>query len=228
MQRRWRPLLLTLLAMLFLGGCVRAEADLTVSPDGEISGTILFATPLTEASDAGRAASAAAATAIEGRVVPGLRDLSGVSAAAVEREGWYGSELTLTDVPIADLLVNGAPLITQVGEEYVLNLPLDTSAQPDVPVAAADGTRAPGADLSVIRLSIEFPGVIEETNGTVEGSAVTWQTTYDQPLVASATAATTPATFPEWIWKALIWGVGGLVALAIAGLITVGIRSRND
>ena len=228
MQRRWRPLLLTLLAVLFLGGCVRAEADLTVSPKGEVSGTILFATPLSEASDAGRAASAAAASAIETRVVSGLREVDGVSAAAVELEGWYGSELTLTDVAIADLAVNGVPLLTQAGEEYVLNLPIDTSAQPDVPLAAADGTRAPGADTSVIRLSIEFPGVIEETNGTVEGSAVTWQTTYDQPILATATAATTPATFPEWIWKALIWGVGGLIVLAIAGLITVGVRSRND
>lgn len=223
-----------LLALVVLAGCVRTDGDLTVSRGNTVSGTIQILGQLADESEASQQAVVAQVTTIETRALPGLRDLVGVTASAVTPEpGWYGTELVLDDVPLASFVLGGAPLVTRDGDDFLVSGVVDVSAQPDVPAPAAEGEPRPGAPESTVRLALTFPGAVTDVGGSeelavVDGSTVTWTTTYDTPLTLEATASATSSAFPPWIWRALLWGVGALVVLAIAGLVTVGIRSRHD
>ncbi|GMA30118.1 LppM family (lipo)protein [Litorihabitans aurantiacus] len=226
--------LAAVVALVALTGCVRTDADLTVSRANTVTGDILILGQLADESEAAQQAVVGQVTAIETRALPGLRDRTGVTAAAVSPEpGWYGTSLELDAVPITDLALGGTPLITRDGDDFVVSGVIDVSTQSDVPAPAAEGEPRPGAPESTVRVSLTFPGVIEEVRGSaelaeVDGTTVTWTTTYDTPLTLDATASATSSAFPDWIWTGLAWGAGILVALAVAGLITVGIRSRHD
>ena len=223
-----------LLALVVLSGCVRTEGDLTVSRANTVSGTIQVLGQLADESEASQQAVVAQVTTIETRALPGLRDLPGVTASAVTPEaGWYGTELVLDDVPLASFTLGGSPLVTRDGDDFVVAGVVDATVQADVPAPAAEGEPRPGAPESTVRLALTFPGDVTDVGGSeelavVDGSTVTWTTTYDTPLTLDATASATSSAFPPWIWTALIWGVGVLVVLAIAGLITVAVRSRHD
>ncbi|PWD51664.1 hypothetical protein C8046_14445 [Serinibacter arcticus] len=235
MHRRWKQAVVAgALALLTLTGCVRTEADLEVARDDTITGTIQIVAPLADDSDASRQAVADQVTLIESRALPGLRDLPGVTASAVTPEpGWYGTELSLDGVPIAWVLLGTTPLVTRDGDDFVVAGTIDPAAQPETPIPAVEGERPAGAAESSVSLSLTFPGNVEDVRGSedlavVDGRTVTWQTTYDVPVTLDATASATSSAFPDWIWKALVYGVGGVVVLAIAGLITVAVRSRHD
>ena len=93
------------------------------------------------------------------------------------------------------------------------------------------GERPPGAEESSIRVALTFPGTVEVPrggSGVVDGTTVTWESSWDTPLVLEATASATSGGAPPWIWKALVWGIGGVVVLALAGLGTVWAVSRRD
>ena len=234
MHSRWnRVVAAALLAMLTLAGCVRTDADLTVSRANTVSGTIYILGATVDDTPETQAAVAAQVTTIESRTLPGLRDQSGVTASAVSPEpGWFGTELVLDEVPIDKLMLGAAPLITRDDNEFVIAGVIDTTGQPDVPVPAAEGERPAGAAESTVKISLTFPGDVGEVGGSsdlavVDGNTITWQTTYDAPLTLDATASATSSAFPPWIWRGLIWGVGGIVVLALAGLITVAFRSRH-
>lgn len=221
------------IGLLVLTGCSRTDIDLEVSADDTVSGTILIAGALADESDPSRQAVVAQVLAIEGRVLPGLRDREGVTASAVTPEaGWLGTELVLTDVPLEQLTLGTTPLITRVDEEFVVSGNLDPADHADLPAPDAAGVRA-GAEGSSVVIALTFPGAVDEVGGSealavVDGSTVTWETSWDQPLQLEATASASAAVVPPWIWQALIWGVGILAVLAVAGLVTVYVRSRND
>lgn len=235
MHRRWnRVVAAALLTMLTLAGCVRTDADLTVSRTNTVSGTIQILAPLADESEGAQQAVVSQVLTIEQRVLPGLRERPGVTASAVTPEpGWLGTELVLDAVPLEQLTLGETTLITREDAEFLVSGALDATAQPDVPVAAAEGERPAGAAESTIRLALTFPGDVTDVGGTaeaavVDGSTVTWETTYDVPIVLEATASATSSVFPDWTWRAVAWGVGAVVVLAVAGLLTVAVRSRHD
>lgn len=223
-----------LLAMLTLAGCVRTDADLTVSRTNTVSGTIYILGALADESGEAQGAVATQVIAIEARVLPGLRDLPSVTASAVSPEpGWFGTELVLDEVPIDKLMLGTTQLITRDDGEFVVAGIVDVTGQPDVPVPAAEGELPAGAAESRIRLALSFPGDVSDVGGSsdlavVDGNTVTWETTYNTPVTLDATASATSSAFPPWIWKAVVWGVGGILVLAVAGVITVAFRSRHD
>lgn len=225
--------------LLGLSGCVRADAELVVDGRSDtVTGTITITAPLAEDSDAGREAAAATALAIENRVLPGIREVTGVTATAIAADGGYGTQLALNRVDIDDLYLGEAgptsvPLIQRESNEYVVTGTIDAATQPDAPQPAAAGERRPGAAESSITIALTFPGPVTDVTApddvaTIDGNTVTWSAPWDTTIVLDAQAAATSASFPPWIWKGLIWGAAGLGGLALLGLITVWIRSRND
>lgn len=235
MHRRWnRVVAAALLTMLTLSGCVRADADLEVSRANTISGTIQILAPLADESEASMQAVAGQVTTIEQRVLPGLRDQPGVTASAVTPEpGLYGTELVLDALPLEQLRLGEITLISREESDFLVSGTLDATGQPDVPMAAAEGERPAGAAESSIRLALTFPGDVTDVAGSVDaavvdGPTVTWETTYDVPITLDATASATSSAFPDWTWRAVVWGVGAIVVLAVAGLITVAVRARHD
>lgn len=235
MLRRGRtgPFLITvLLATLALVGCVRVDGNLTVDGRNDtVSGTISIVVPITEDTSESRSAAARQVLDIETQALPGLRDHVGVVAAPLASEGYFGTELTLERVKIADLLVGGSPLVEREGDRYLVAATIDTAGIPEVPQPAAEGELPPGAAESAIAISLTFPGTVIEAAGTgvaMDGNTVSWQGSWDAPLVMSAEAPTTSASVPPWIWTGLLWGIGAIAVLAVLGLATVWFRSRHD
>lgn len=224
--------MLTLLGTLGLAGCVRADADLAVEArTNTVSGTIVLVVPLTDDTPEARTAAGATVLAIENRVLPGLRTVKGVTAAPATESGAFGTTLTLDRVSIVNLALGSEQLITRVGNDFEVAGTIDAVGQDGVPVAEAEGERPPGAEESSIRVALTFPGTVEVPrggSGVVDGTTVTWESSWDTPLVLEATASATSGGAPPWIWKALVWGIGGVVVLALAGLGTVWAVSRRD
>ena len=224
--------MLAVVGVLGLAGCVKADAELTVEPrTNTVSGTILLVVPLTEDTPESRQAAGATVLAIENRVLPGLRTAKGVTASPATEPGFFGTVLTLEKVSITKLQLGGEQLITREGNEYVVSGAIDPTGQEGVPVPAAEGERPPGAEESSIRIALTFPGSVDvprASTGQVEDRTVVWEGPWDSPTVLEATAGATSAGAPPWIWKALIWGMGGVVVLALAGLVTVWAVSRRD
>lgn len=223
---------MAVLAVVGLAGCVRADAELTVeSRTNTVSGTIRLLAPITEDTPETREAAGATVLAIENRVLPGLRSARGVSAAPHAVSGAFGTELTLDAVALASLRLGEEQLITRVGSEFVVNGVIDAVGREGVPAPEAEGTRPPGAEESSIRIALTFPGAVEVPRGSsaqVDGRSVAWEGPWDEPIVLEATAGATTAGAPPWIWKALLWGIGAVVVLALAGLGTVWAVSRRD
>lgn len=221
-----------MVAVLGLAGCVRADAELTVEPrTNTVNGTILLVVPLTEDTPESRQAAGATVLAIENRVVPGLRTAKGVTAAPATEPGFFGTVLTLEKVSITKLELGGEQLITREGNEYLVSGTITTVDQEGVPAPAAEGERPPGAEESSIRIALTFPGSVEVPRGStaqVEDRTVVWEGPWDSPMELEATAGATTSGAPPWIWKALAWGIGGIVVLALAGLATVWAVSRRD
>lgn len=230
---------LATLAVALLAGCMRADADLVVDADTDtVTGAITLAAPLTEDSDAARQAAAAVAVAIESQALPGLREVGGVSAEVYQGEGYYGTRLVLAEVPLDELYLGARaetsqPLITRDGNTYTVAGTIDALADPAVAAGVVEGERPAGAAESQITIALTFPGEVESVAGTVDAATVTentvtWQSSWDTVLVLEATAAASQSMFPPWIWQAVIWGAIGIAVLALLGLITVWVRSRND
>lgn len=223
-----------------LTGCVRAEADLVVDGRNDtVSGTIAITAPLAENTDKARQNAATTALAIESRALPGLRGLHGVTAEPIAVDGGYGTRLTLERVDIDDLYLgdSGAagavPLVTRENDTFVVHGTIDAMSEPDAALPPAEGERPSGADGSYIGITLTFPGPVQEVGGskdlaTIGDTTITWASPWDTPIVLDATAAATSAVFPPWIWKAVVYGLGGLAVLALLGLGTVWLRSRND
>lgn len=237
LRRRHRLGLAALAASVLLTGCIRADADLAVEGrDDTISGTITLVAPITEDTEQAREVAASAALAIEAQALPTLRSLESVSAAPIEQDGYYGTQLTLTGTSIDDLFLGSnpqLPVITRDGNVYNVSAVIDPLSVPEVAAGTVEGERPAGAADSMLTISLTFPGEVTSVAGsedlaTVEDNTVTWQTPWDTTLTMEATAQASASSFPAWIWQALLWGVLALLALAAIGLLVVFIRSRND
>lgn len=245
MLRGLRFLALTLV-LLLTAGCVRAEADLTLDGDSDaVSGEILVAVAhdSEEESEESRARAADLILRIADTSLPGLREHANVSAAPMEEAGWLGTTLTLEELPIADLVVGEEALITRDGDEFVISGTINALEVEGVPAAPAveedseeEPERRTGAAESVIRVSITFPGPVDEvgevtgenTSVEAEGSTVTWQAPYDEPLTLQAEGAAFTPLFSAGAWRTVWWGLGILAVLAVVGLVTVLVRGRRD
>lgn len=224
--------LVAVLAVVGLASCVRADADLTVeSRTNTVSGTIRLLAPIAEDTPETRQAASATVLAIENRALPGLRSARGVSAAPLAESGAFGTELTLEAVALASLRLGEDQLIVREGNEFVVSGALNAPGQDGVPAPETEGARPPGAEGSSIRIALTFPGAVEVPRGSVaqvDGRSVVWEGAWDEPILLEATAGATTAGAPPWIWKALAWGIGAVVVLALAGLATVWAVSRRD
>lgn len=238
-RRRHGPLLAVLaclIAVLSVTGCVRADADLTVEARrNTVSGTVTLLVPLTEDTPESRQAAGAIALAIENRVLPGVRSTKGVTASPAAEPGAFGLALTFESVSIDNLRLGGQQpaeqLITRKANEFVVEGIIAAPGEADVPVPPAEGERPSGAEESSITIALTFPGSVEVPRGStaeVDGRTVVWSGPWDEPLTLQATAGATTSGAPPWIWRALGWGIGGVVVLALAGLGTLWLVSRRD
>jgi hypothetical protein len=221
-RRRILPRLLAVgVLVLALAGCVRFQADLTLSPQNTVDGSIVVAVALQDDSEDSRDAALTAAQQIEDELLGSLRDASGVTTREYEEDDYLGSLIELDDVPLEAFSGQGEDSfkIVRDGDEYVFTGALDFSGE-SVPTENDD--EAADDNLTI---SITFPGPVSEHNGELTGSTVSWSTTVDQRLDMSARGAATPPGPPVLLIAGIVLAVL-LVVAAIVALLLV-LRSRK-
>jgi hypothetical protein len=216
---------LGMLLVLALAGCVRFQADLSVSPENTLDGDIVVAVIANE--EPGSADDAQdAADDIEGQLLPALRGADGVTATPYAEDDYVGTRFTLADTPMEALDggdADGALKLTRSGDEFAFAGTLDfTPDDTGTDEGAVDGD----PEDSGISVSISFPGEVIDHNGELDGTTVTWNTTLEGSVDMRATASAVPAQ-PSGAHVAIIVGVALFGALMIVLLILVLLRRRR-
>lgn len=220
MRRRILPRILAAgVLVLALAGCVRFQADLTLTPENTVDGSIVVAVLVSEDTDEAREQALGAASQIEADLLGSLRDASGVTTKEYEQDDYLGSRIILDDVALDAFSGQSEDSLKIVrdGDDYVFTGAIDFSGE-----AETDGESDDGDNLTV---TVAFPGEVTEHNGDLEGTTVSWSTAIDQRLEMSARGAATPAGPPIL----LIVGIA-LVALLVVGAIVavlLVVRSRG-
>lgn len=195
MRRTTRVLILAGLAALALAGCVRYEADITLNRDNTASGDIVLAVSTDVKDRLGAESDEDAFDAVFGELAFG--DAFAMTPYA---DGEYvGERYTFESVPFNELgTFGGLFTVAREGDTIVV-------AGIDAPGDDTDDSSLPEAATATLR--IEFPGPVTEHNGTLDGTAVTWDLiTQDEPIRAVGSAPD-----DDGLKQAL---VGGLIAAA--------------
>lgn len=212
------------LLVLALSGCVRFQADLTVTPDDTVNGSLIIAVVVGDESDS-RDTAEDAAERIEEELLAGVRGAPGVERTVYDQDGYLGSRFSFRDTPLeafADGGSEGALTLVRDGDEFVFTGSLDFAPEDAEPEAEPEAD----ADTSNITVQIAFPGNVNASNGTITGTSVRWETSYEQSIEMTARASAIPTGAPGWVGPVV--GVAALgLAIGLVVLVLV-IRRRGS
>jgi hypothetical protein len=201
-RRRLRVLLLVLLVLVPLAtGCVRIKANITISPDDRVSGTITAASKPRNGEDKG--------VQFNGG---GLPFSDKVAISDYTRDGFVGSQAVFSDLTFAEL-----PQLASMNHDAAgVDISLRRAGDSVILEGRADLTSLtdPSAD---VELSVSFPGDVTSTNGDqVDSQIVVWKL---KPGVVSTMTAQARYTDPSArsFSGAAVWM--GLAALVVATII---------
>jgi len=214
MKRLAKAVVLSLVAALALGGCIRYNVDMSISQDNTASGTIVIAVQKGVGQQMGVASDQDALTQLFGESPFGPN----FTPKDYKDGDWVGKSYTFSAVAITDL-ADLASIFTVTRDGDVFSV--DGAG---APVTADEKKQLPsGAESS---LSITFPGDVIESNGTAAGKTVTWNLfdmTEPVHATAKATGAGTGSSIPAWI---LLTGISALVIL-IGGAVVIVVLTRR-
>lgn len=207
-------------ALLLLSGCVRFQAHITVTPENTLNGDIVVATIVGDGDGAKDDAKDRAAD-IEEKILPNLSGAEGVTRSDYDSDGYAGSKFSLSNTPMEAInsdSENGSLTLSRDGDTFVFDGALKFS--PD------NGEAPPeDADESNIVVAISFPGTVTEHNGELDGTRVTWSTSYEGSLDMHAVASAEPVGSPAWVW--VLTGVGALAIIAVIVIAVVASKRRT-
>jgi hypothetical protein len=215
-----------LLATVLLGGCLKLDADFTVSDDDTVAGTFVFAVDKQLLALTGQDASS-----LTEQVQSGLETdaptAGTISAEPYEDDDFVGATVTFSDVPLDDFNVPGAEgpgdalTITHDGDEFQVSGQLDFELG-ELP----GGEGGPNIDELLassepeLSIALTFPGEVTSANGSIDGCTVTWEPSLTEPTSFEATADDSGGcteSIKWWAWILIGLGVlvliGGIVAI---------------
>lgn len=198
------------LLVLVLAGCVRFQANLTLSPEDTVSGDIVVAVIVGDESDSKQQA-IDAADDIEAQLLSGISGAQGVTRTDYDQDGYAGYRFTLDKTPLEAFSgggSEGALTLTRTGDEFTFAGTLDFTPDDDEVIAEDD-------DTSGITVAITFPGEVTDTNGEVSGTTVRWETTYQARIDMTATGSAISTGPPAWVLPVVVVGAFLLVALLV-------------
>jgi hypothetical protein len=194
-----------LAAMAMLTGCVRARADLTVSGDYKVSGTMIAATVPTSPDDHGPQLS----------IPSDLGDQVMIQPYAAD--GYVGTQLSFSNLEFDQFttLVGGSSaassdyqlLLRRVGDLVYFTGSVDLRTVP--------------ADHSDVELRITFPAGVTSATGTVDDQTVTWQPKPGSVTSLSATSDLSTLATAAWMrWSVLVAAllVGSVLVISVLAL----------
>jgi hypothetical protein len=209
---------------LLLSGCLKLDQALTLNEDDTVDGEIVFAVNRSFLDLAGISADEFLEQTTEGDspVPEGVE----FETEPYEDDEYIGSRFTFEGAPLS-AFENGAAdelSITREGDTFVVSGSLDASSED------LDPTGTPGAeeilDSFDVRISVTFPGEVEEATGEIDGNTVTWTPSLGETTEISARGSAIASG--EIGNPALIWIViGALVVLAVVVIAVVAGRKKG-
>jgi hypothetical protein len=212
-RRRLKVLFLVLLVLVPLAtGCVRIKANITISPDDRVSGTITAASKPRNGEDKG--------VQFNGG---GLPFADKVAISDYTRDGYVGSQAVFSDLTFAEL-----PQLASMNHDAAgVDISLRRAGDSVILEGRADLTSLtdPSAD---VELSVSFPGDVTSTNGDqVDAQVVEWKL---KPGVVSTMTAQARYTDPSArsFSGAAVWmGLAAIVVATIIGSLAWVSRDRS-
>lgn len=203
-----------LVTALAVSGCVRVHADLTLSSQDMVSGTLVVAALPSSPTDKGPALT-----------VPDSLS-NRVTSTAYRAGGYVGTQLNIRSLTFTEFgeLVAAASQNTQAHYQLAIRR---SGALVSV-AGSADLTQIPQTQADV-RIQVSFAGPVTQTDGsTGANNTVTWTVPGGQDTTFSATAqyAESGATHTWWFWV-LMLGLAGLVAAWFVTMLALWARRRN-
>jgi hypothetical protein len=209
---------------LLLSGCLKLDQALTLNEDDTVDGEIVFAVNRSFLDLAGVSADEFLEQTTEGDspVPEGVE----FETEPYEDDEYIGSRFTFEGAPLS-AFENGAAdelSITREGDTFVVSGSLDASSED------LDPTGTPGAeeilDSFDVRISVTFPGEVEEATGEIDGNTVTWTPSLGETTEISARGSAVASG--EIGNPALTWIViGALVVLAVVVIAVVVGRKKG-
>jgi hypothetical protein len=208
-----------------LTGCIKLNVDFSVSSDNQVSGTIVFAFSKQLLQLTGQSAEE-----LIGSSAPIPSDVPGVSAKPYDDGDFSGQEFTFDGVPLTQFNTDdpeGLNIVRQ-GDTFIVSGVMDLSS----PVGASGAAGSiPGIEDALagadIRISVTFPGAVTDTNGTVDGTTVTWSPKIGERLELRATAGATGSGSSSTSSSILVIGgiaLGVIILIVVVALVMKGRR----
>jgi hypothetical protein len=201
-----------------LSGCLKATQDLTLNEDDTVDGTIVFAVDKGVLELAGMSADDFLEQVTEGdSPVPGDVEFE---TEPYEDDEYIGSEFTFEGAPLSAFNdpEAGDLAIVREGDTFVVSGTLDASTED------LDPTGTPGADQLLesfdVRISITFPGEVEEASGEIDGTTVTWTPALGETTEISARGSAIGSGGGSG-GGATLWIVLGAIAVLVVIVIAV-------
>ncbi len=221
MNTTLRTLALALAATLALSGCLKMDVNLELQSDDTVNGSMIFAVQeglgemLGEVEGGEAPSDEEAAREIWGEEL--AQEFENASEEPYNQDGWVGTRVVFSGEPL-DAFTDESDgfTITRDGDEFVVQGPF----QPGPGEEEGMEELYEGAEMT---LSVTFPGTVNDHNGTLDGTTVSWDM-LDPPaeLFARGDAA-------GGVGVPLLVLVGILVAVIViaAALTFVVIRARG-
>src|SRR3990170_1788338 len=172
---------------LLLSGCIKLTMDLQVTSDDTVSGTIQLGIQkeLLELSGG-------SVQDLLGSDSPFPSDAPGVTVEEFDDGEFAGQEFTFDSVPIAEFQTTDDPdalSILRQGDVFVVSGVLDMSGALSGATGGIGTTGQELLDSAEIRITMTFPGDVQEATGTIDGNSVTWTPAFGERLELSAVAS---------------------------------------
>ncbi len=214
------------LLLLVLAGCIRFQADLTISADDTVSGDVIVAVLVNGDADDGEAVAASRAAELEASLVPELSGALGVTRSEYTDDGYIGSRFELRETPLTAFADTGSAeglTIVRSGDRITLSGSLNVSGAEEEAAAEppSDDAEASG-DISVV---VTFPGEVISHDGEQSGRTVTWTAEFDQPITLSAESEVDTSPDLTVLWWVL--GIAGLLLAVVVIVIAARRRGRG-
>jgi hypothetical protein len=202
---------------LLLSSCLKLNMDLTVSSDNTVSGTVIFAVDKELLQATGQSVDQ-----VIGENPIASPGEEGVTTSPYEDDTFVGQRVTFDAVPIAQFAgAEGSDTlqIVREGDEFKVSGVLDLSS-------GTEGTGDPQLDQILqkaletadISLTMTFPGEVVSSNGSIDGSSVTWEPKIGERTEIQAVAKATGGSSMLWLWIAIAAAVVLVVMVAVFAL----------
>lgn len=209
-----------------LSGCLKATQELTLNEDDTVDGEIVFAVDKSFLELAGITADdfLEETTGGEGPVPEGIE----FETEPYEDEDYIGSRFTFEGAPLTAFSdpEGGDLSIVREGDTFVVAGSLDADTE-DI-----DPTGTPGAeeilDSFDVRISITFPGEVQEATGEIDGTTVTWTPELGETTEISARGSAVASEGGGGGGGATLWIVLGALAVLVVIVIVVAMNRRKD